>query len=182
MILPIRLFGDPILRAPAQEVAGVDEQVQDLIDNMVDTVRAAAGIGLAAPQVGRRERLFIVDLGAVHEDRGTEPMVFINPHIHWESPEDEEFEEGCLSIPDVREMIVRPAHVHLSYRDRAFVRQEMEAGDLLARVIQHEYDHLDGVLLIDLISPFRRSLLRRRLREIARGEVEPEYAVTSALR
>ena len=182
MILPIRLFGDPILRAPAQEVAGVDEQVQDLIDNMVDTVRAAAGIGLAAPQVGRRERLFVVDLGAVHEDWGTEPMVLINPHIHWESPEDVEFEEGCLSIPDVREMIVRPAHVRLSYRDRAFVRQEMEAGDLLARVIQHEYDHLDGVLFIDLISPFRRSLLRRRLREIARGEVEPEYAVTSALR
>lgn len=182
MILPIRLFGDPILRAPAQEVAGVDEEVRHLVDDMVDTMRAAAGLGLAAPQVGRRERVFVVDLGAVDEDWGPEPMVLINPHILWESLEDAEFEEGCLSIPDVREMVVRPAQVRLSYRDRAFVRHELEAGDLLARVIQHEYDHLDGVLFIDLISPFRRSLLRRRLREIARGEVEAEYAVTSASR
>ncbi len=160
----------------------MSDKVQDLIDNMADTVRAAAGIGLAAPQVGCRERVIIVDLSAVEEDWGTEPMVLINPQIHWESPEDAEFEEGCLSIPEIREMVVRPARIRLSYRDRAFVTREIEAEDLLARVIQHEYDHLEGVLFIDLISPFRRSLLRRRLREISRGEVEAEYAVAAMQR
>ena len=182
MILPIRLYGDPILRARTKEVASDSEELQELVGNMVETVRAASGIGLAAPQVGRSERLFVVDLSAVDDDWDREPMVFINPVLLWESEEEEEFEEGCLSIPDLRELVFRPERVCIAYLDRTFTRCEREMDNLLARVIQHEYDHLDGTLFIDHISPFRRSLLRRRLREIARGAVEAQYAVAPVLR
>ena len=106
-------------------------------------------------------------------------MVFINPEVVWESDEETEFEEGCLSIPELREVVVRPERIRLQYLDRSFAPQEIEVGDLLARVIQHEYDHLEGILFIDRISPFRRRLLRRRLREMARGEVEADYPLYS---
>jgi len=102
-------------------------------------------------------------------------MSFINPEIVWTSEEQCSFEEGCLSIPDVREVVERPVAVRIRYLDRQFRPQELEARGMLARVIQHEYDHLEGVLFIDHISAFRRQLLRRRLREIARGQVSAEY-------
>ncbi len=183
MILPIHVYGDPVLRAETQDVEADSPDLQQLIDDMLETLRGAAGIGLAAPQVGRAERLFLVDLSAMLDDLEEDersalppqPMVFINPEILWESDEETEFEEGCLSIPDLRELVVRPVRIRLRYRNRQFEEQEMEVGSLLARVIQHEYDHLDGILFVDLISSFRRGLLRRRLREMARGNVEAEY-------
>ena len=183
MILPIHVYGDPILRLETEDVEADSEALQQLIEDMYDTMRGAAGIGLAAPQVGRTERLFLVDLSALLSDMTEEerlnlppqPMVFINPEIFWESEEALEFEEGCLSIPDLRENVVRPERIRINYLDRNFEEQEMEVGSLLARVIQHEYDHLDGILFVDHISSFRRSLLKRRLREMARGNVEADY-------
>ena len=181
MILPIRIYGDPALRAKTYEVDADSEDLQQLIDDMHETLRGAEGIGLAAPQVGRTERVFLVDLRAVVDESENslppQPMVFINPSIAWESDDDGEFEEGCLSIPDVREMVIRPDSIQMWYLDRDFEPHHIKVGGLLARVIQHEYDHLEGVLFIDLITPFRRSLIRRRLREMTRGNVEADYLV-----
>lgn len=186
MVLPIYVYGESILREQTEPVEENSEALQQLIDDMIETMRVAAGIGLAAPQVGRRERLFVVDLTPMADEaeEGSEPlppqpMVFINPEVIWESEEECEYEEGCLSIPDIREMVVRPERVRLRYRDRNFELQEIEVRDLLARVIQHEYDHLEGVLFVDRISSFRRRLLRRRLRDMARGEVEADYPLYS---
>ena len=183
MILPIHVYGDPILRIEAEDVEADSEALQQLIDDMIETMHGAAGIGLAAPQVGRTERLFVIDLTAMIEDLEPEarealpeqPMVLINPELVWESDEACEFEEGCLSIPDLREYVRRPECIAVRYLDRNFEEQELEVGSLLARVIQHEYDHLDGVLFIDHISAFRRKLIKRRLREMASGNVEADY-------
>ncbi|BBM69061.1 peptide deformylase [Rhodothermus marinus] len=182
MVLPIHVYGDPILRERAQPVEADSPELQQLLDDMVETMHAASGIGLAAPQVGRRERVFVVDLTPMKDELEAEgetlppmPMFFINPELVWTSEEQCSFEEGCLSIPDVREVVERPAAVRIRYLDRQFRPQELEVRGMLARVIQHEYDHLEGILFIDRISAFRRQLLRRRLREIARGQVSAEY-------
>lgn len=182
MILPVHTYGDAILREETKEVGGDSPELQELINNMMDTMHGAAGIGLAAPQVGRTERLFVVDLGPLVDEEDPEtlewpeqPMVFINPEITEESDDEIEFEEGCLSIPDLREYVARPEAIKVVYLDRTLRRQEIVAGDMLARVIQHEYDHLDGVLFIDRISAFRRRLLRRRLKDMSEGLVEADY-------
>ncbi len=186
MILPIYPYGHPVLRAETEPVEEMTPEIEALISDMIETMHNAAGIGLAAPQVGRTERLFVADLSPMAEDIEDElgelpawaqrPLVFINPRI---VDEDEaslcDYEEGCLSIPDLRELVTRPDGVRLRYRDHAFVEQEIEATGVLARVVQHETDHLDGVLFVDHLSPLRRRLLKRRLREIARGEVEADY-------
>lgn len=182
MVLPIYVYGDPILRERAQPVTANTPALQQLLDDMVETMQAASGIGLAATQVGHRERVFVVDLTPMREELEAEgetlppmPMFFINPEIIWTSETLCRFEEGCLSIPDIREIVERPELVQIRYLDRRFQPQELEARGMLARVIQHEYDHLEGILFIDRISAFRRQLLRRRLREIARGQVAAEY-------
>ena len=108
-------------------------------------------------------------------------MVFVNPEIVWEGEDEVEFEEGCLSIPDVRELVTRPERIRIEYQDRHLEPQSLEVGDLLARVIQHEYDHLDGILFVDHISAFRRRLLRRRLREMAKGDVEADYPLATSV-
>ena len=187
MILPIYVYGAPILREETELVEANSDELQQLIDDMIETMRGAEGIGLAAPQVGRPERLFVVDLTPMQEEAEEEgielppqPMVFINPEIIWESEEDAEFEEGCLSIPDLREQIVRPESVRIAYLDRDFAPQEIEVGALLSRVVQHEFDHLEGILFIDRISAFKRRLLGRRLREMARGNVEADYPLSTS--
>ncbi len=187
MVLPIYIYGDPILRTATTPVEENSEALQALIDDMVETLHTASGIGLAAPQVGRNERLFIVDLTPMREELEEEglvlppqPMAFINPEILWESDETSVFEEGCLSMPDLREEVVRPERVRLRYLDRDFAPQELEVDEMMARVIQHEYDHLEGILFIDHLSPFRRRLLKRRLREMTLGNVEAEYPVVTA--
>lgn len=185
MILPIRVYGDPMLRVETEDLTSDSEDLQQLIDDMIETMRAAEGVGLAAPQVGRSERVFVADVTPMYEglegDRGEweqlppQPLVCINPEIVWESEVECEFEEGCLSIPDIREIVVRPERIRLTYLDRSFERQDVEAGEMLARVIQHEIDHLNGVLFVDHISAFRRRLLRRKLRDMAKGEVDADY-------
>ncbi len=187
MILPIYVFGHDALRRDTEPVTENTEAVQTLIDDMVETMRAANGLGLAAPQVGRTERIFVVDLlpiaGELQQD-GIEipeqPMVFINPEITWESDSTGKFEEGCLSIPDVREPVRRPERVQVEYLDRNFEEQSYEMSDMLARVVQHEYDHLEGVLFTDHLSAFRRRLLRRTLRQMAEGDISAEYPLRTS--
>ncbi|GAB5519657.1 MAG: peptide deformylase [Rhodothermales bacterium] len=182
MVLPIHVFGSPVLREPTETIESDSPELQQFIDDMIETMHGATGIGLAAPQVGEAKRLFIIDLTPFEKDYAEEgielppmPMVFINPEIVEESEEETEFEEGCLSIPDLRERVWRPEAVRLTYQDRHLAPHEIEVDGMMARVIQHEYDHLEGVLFTDLISPLRRRLLRRRLRGISEGDVEADY-------
>jgi peptide deformylase len=153
---------------------------------MIETMRNAAGIGLAAPQVGRDDRLFVVDvtpMATEMEEDGEpvppQPMVFINPEIVAESDETTDMEEGCLSIPEVREAVTRPERIRVRYRDRDYEEQTLETGSVLARVVQHEYDHLEGVLFTDYLSSFRKRLLRRSLREMKEGDVEADYPLVA---
>lgn len=178
MILPIYVYGARNLEEETIPVEANSPELQQLIDDMFETMAGAAGIGLAAPQVGRSERLFVIDLSPMADDKAGDevgPMVFINPEIIDESELEEEFEEGCLSIPDIREYVSRPASITVKYLDRDFNEHVIDADGMLARVIQHEYDHLLGVLFVDYLSPFRRRLLRRRLRDMADGRVEADY-------
>lgn len=187
MILPIRLFGDPVLRERALDVEENTPDLQTLIDDMIETMHAAPGIGLAATQVGRRERVFVADLSRRHDDDDDaedsaeevvqEPLVFINPEIIDESDVEVEYDEGCLSIPDVHETVARPEAIRIRYLDRNFEPREDDVDGLLARVIQHEYDHLEGVMFIDRVGPLKRRLLRKRLREISRGNIPADYPV-----
>lgn len=185
MVLPILTYGNPTLREETAEVTEDSEEFQRLIDDMIETMHGANGIGLAGPQVGRHERLFVVDVSAmaetIEEELGklpewaTGPQVFINPELADVEASDVVMEEGCLSIPEVQEDITRPDTVRVTFLDRSFEEREIVAEGILARVIQHEFDHLNGVLFIDRLSPLRRRMLRRRLQRMAAGEVEADY-------
>ncbi len=182
MILPIHTFGSGILREETIPVEEITPELTQLIADMIETMHHADGIGLAAPQVGRRERLFVVDLSGIFErdeiDPATmpdQPMVFINPEITWESEDEDDFEEGCLSIPDLRDTVYRPEAVGLVYQDAELKSHELDLDGMLARVVQHEYDHLEGILFVDHLSTFRRRMLKRRLARMADGEVEADY-------
>lgn len=186
MVLPIHLYGHDALREEAEPVEENTEALQDLIDDMIETMHNAAGIGLAAPQVGRTERLFVVDVTPMAdqmEEEGepvpSQPMVFINPEIEEESTGTVDMEEGCLSIPEVREFVTRPERIQVRYRDRNFDEQVLDAGSVLARVVQHENDHLDGVLFTDYLSSFRKKLLSRSLRKMTKGDVEADYPLVA---
>ena len=189
MILPIYTYGQPILREETKPVEENSAELQQLIDDMIETMDNAQGIGLAAPQVGRRERLFVVDLSPSAEEIAEAhdgvlpwwaegPMALINPEVvAADEASGIEFEEGCLSIPDVREYVVRPDRLRVRFLDRPFEMHEFDADDMLARVFQHELDHLDGVLFVDYLSPLRRRMLKRRLREMTHGHIEADYPV-----
>ena len=186
MVLPIYVYGHDALRQETEPVEENTDDLQSLIDDMIETMRNAAGIGLAAPQVGRTERLFVVDLTPMADEMAEaeeplppQPMVLINPEIVEESDETVDLEEGCLSIPEVREAVTRPERVRMRYLDRTFEEQEIEAGHMLARVLQHERDHLDGILFTDYLSSFRKRLLQRPLREMVNGEVEADYPLVT---
>jgi peptide deformylase len=157
-------YGHPILRMKAQPVKKIDGAIQQLVDDMIDTMYAADGIGLAAPQVGKSISVCIVNMGLMVE--GEAPKAFINPEIL-----DEQgvftMEEGCLSIPEIRDEVTRAENIRVRYRDIDGVEHEEEVGEMLARVLQHEIDHLNGVLFIDRLTPIRRKLLAKRLKAIA---------------
>jgi peptide deformylase len=191
MVLPIYTYGQSVLRQRAEPVSPDEPGLQELIDDMFETMRVAHGVGLAAPQVGRSIRLFVVDLrpsaADIAEENGgevpwwaLEPMAFINPEIADPSGPNVMIEEGCLSIPDLREDVVRPDVLTVRFADRDFEPQEIHAHGLLARVVQHELDHLDGVLFVDRVSPLRKRLLQRRLRRMAEGDVEADYPIVPA--
>lgn len=189
MILPIYTYGQPILRETTIPVEEDSPELQRLIDDMIETVGHATGVGLAAPQVGRTERLFVMDLtgaaeGLAEANEGDvpfyaqEPIALINPEI-LEADESSamEFEEGCLSIPGITEWVTRPDRVRIRFLDRQFTKHELDAHDIIARVFQHELDHLNGVLFLDHLSPLKKRMLKRRLTEMAKGFIEAEYPV-----
>jgi len=157
----IKILGDPVLREPADEVGEVDEEVQTLLKDMLETMYRAGGIGLAAPQVGVSRRVIVVDLGEGSEE-GVGPVALVNPRVVQSSKKTDRAPEGCLSIPGMEEIVERPADVTVEGLDPEGDPVVMEVSGLLSRAIQHEIDHLDGVLFIDRISPLKRRLLMKK--------------------
>jgi peptide deformylase len=177
-LLPITLIGDKILRRKAKKVAEVDVEIVELIKNMFQTMRNANGIGLAANQVGADKSIIVCDLSVVEDYKNFKPMVLINPKMIFKSEEKIIMEEGCLSIPDIRCEIERPKEVVISFRDTEMIEHEIEASALLARVLQHEYDHLNGVLFTDLIDQDLKKKLKKPLNLIKNRQLEVDYPVT----
>jgi peptide deformylase len=170
---PILIIPDSRLRAVAEPVAAVDDAVRALADDMLETMYKAPGIGLAAPQIGVLQRVIVLDVSKRKgEEASPEPMVFINPVITWSSEERSVYEEGCLSIPDYFEEVERPAVIHVSYLDRDGKPRSIEAEGILATCLQHEIDHLDGVLFVDHISRLKRSRILKKFEKAARGEAD----------
>lgn len=178
MKLPIVAYGDPVLKRKAEEIDENYPELDKLIADMFDTMYAARGVGLAAPQVGLSIRLFVVDARPFAEDEeGLEDFkkVFINPIILEERGESWAFNEGCLSIPEIREDISRQETIRINYLDENWVEHEEEYSGLAARVIQHEYDHIEGKLFTDKLSPLRRAMLKSKLDSIAKGQIQVDY-------
>lgn len=178
-VLPIVTYNDPILKESTKPISENSDELQKLIDDMFDTMYEASGVGLAAPQIGKSIQLFVMDADAITEEIDDEedvgPIVFINPEIVGKDDETVKMEEGCLSIPEVRDEVSRPKSITVSYKDRDFQDQRMKASGWLARVIQHEYDHLQGVLFLDYLSAFKRRLHKSSLQKIEQGKLETDY-------
>lgn len=162
----IVIYGDPVLREVAEPVDEVDQATKDLVLDMIDTLKKANGLGLAAPQVGVSKRIFIVDVSAVELDASV--AIFINPEI-LDTSGMTELEEGCLSFPDIYQKIVRPSDVKVRATDLDGNRFELSAAGMMARTILHEYDHLEGKLFIDMISPMAKALLKGKLKKLAKA-------------
>ena len=158
---PILIAPDPRLNQKAKPVAQVDARVRKLMDDMLETMYIAPGIGLAAPQVGALERVIVLDLA--HEGEPPQPLRMANPELLWVSDDDAVYNEGCLSVPEHYADVVRPAKVTVRYLDRDGAPRDMACEGLLATCVQHEIDHLDGVLFIDKISSLKRSMILRKL-------------------
>ena len=181
MIYPIVAYGHPVLRKVAEEINEGDIDIKELIDNMFETMYNAHGVGLAAPQIGKSIRVFIVDGSPMSDDK--EDMedfkkVFINPIIIKEEGKKWAFEEGCLSIPDIRGSVDRQEKVIINYLDENWVEHEDEFTGLKARIIQHEYDHIEGVLFLDYLSAMKKRLLKAKLTKISKGTINADYRMT----
>lgn len=174
MLKTIYTYGSPVLREKAVPVTSVTPEIKQLVSDMFETMYAAEGIGLAAPQVGVSIRLFIIDLHPMDEKEGR--RVFLNPELLEFSEEKDICDEGCLSIPTVREDVVRPTAVRIKYQTLEGENRIEWIDTFLARVIQHEFDHLDGVLFTDHLSALKRSLLKKTLKKIADGEIQVEMS------
>ena len=159
--LPIVLAPDPVLKAKAKPIAAVDDSIRRLMDDMLETMYAAPGIGLAANQVGVLKRVLVLDVA--REDDPPQPMGMANPEVIWASEEMSVYNEGCLSLPEHYADITRPKEVRVRYLDRDGKRQEIAADGLLATCIQHEIDHLDGVLFVDHLSALKRNMILKKL-------------------
>ena len=168
--LPILTAPDPRLKAKAKPVERVDDGVRQLMDDMLETMYVAPGIGLAAPQVGVSKRVIVLDLAKENEPRA--PLKLANPEIVWVSDEDAVFEEGCLSVPEHYAEVARPAAVRIRYLDYENETREMEASGLLATCLQHEIDHLDGVLFIDRLTALKRNIILRKLLKAKKAAVK----------
>jgi peptide deformylase len=177
-VLPVYIYDDPVLRKKAKAIRGADENITTLARDMFETMHKAGGVGLAANQVGSLHRIIVVDISVMEETKEVAPIALLNPEV---VQEDGLWliEEGCLSIPGIREEVERAEKIRVRYRDLEFKDQLLEADGLMARVILHEIDHLNGVLFIDHIGAVRRKLLRGRLNKLRRGEVEVDYPIVS---
>lgn len=177
-ILPIVTYDDELLREEAEEITENSDSLQKLIGDMFETMYNSSGVGLAAPQIGRLLRFFVMDADAITEELEEPdigPMVFINPEIISTGGEKVKMEEGCLSIPEVRDEVKRPEKITVKYLDSNFNEHEDSFDGWLSRIIQHETDHLDGVLFLDYLSAFKRTMHRSALKKIDSGEMETDY-------
>ena len=186
MILPIVAYGDPILKKECEEIDENYPNLKQLISDMFETMYKAKGVGLAAPQIGKNIRLFIVDGSPFAEDEEDEEdpraegienfkKVFINPIIEEEDGREWPFQEGCLSIPKIRENVSRKPDITVSFYDENWELKEESYSGYAARIFQHEYDHIEGILFTDYLSPLKRKLIQKKLNNITNGEIEIDY-------
>ena len=178
MILPIYLYGNPVLRKTAVEVDLNDPELKTFVENLYDTMYHAEGVGLAAPQVGRSVRVFVVDSAPykeIYPDHKPFKGAFINPTITDRFGTDFAFSEGCLSLPRINEEVVRKSDIHITYYDENGEYHDCDINGVLARIIQHEYDHLEGKVFTDNLSQIKKMVLKRQLSDIASGKVHPAY-------
>ncbi len=183
MILPIVAYGDPVLKKVAEDIDSDYPGLQQLIADMFDTMYASKGVGLAAPQVGKSIRLFILDATPFEDDYPElkdYKKIIINPRIIEEEGTKWEFNEGCLSIPGIREDVERKPELVLEYEDENFELHEEKFDGIIARVVQHEYDHLEGILFTDRLSPLKKRLLKGKLNDISKGIVDVNYKMKFA--
>ena len=185
MILPIVAYGDPVLRKMGKEIDKEYPELDTLIANMKETMYNAHGVGLAAPQVGKAIRLFMVDTSPFAEDEELEEEerkvladfkhVFINPKIIEEKGDEWPFNEGCLSIPDIREDVFRQEEITIEYQDENFEKHTQTLNGLAARDFQHEYDHIEGILFTDKLSSLKKRLVKKKLENISKGKIKADY-------
>jgi peptide deformylase len=180
-VLPIHVYGSGVLRKKTKPVGVVDNSVIELIHDMFDTLKRADGVGLAANQVGSSLSLAVIDLSGAEDYEGTKPIVMLNPEILRSSGESVSA-EGCLSIPGVRAEVSRAETVTVRYQDTDFIEHELSCTSLAARAVQHEIDHLNGILFVDRLDAEQSKVLRVMLEEISSGEIEAKYPVTQATR
>ena len=185
MILPIVAYGDPVLRKVGKEIDTNYPDLETLISNMKETMYNASGVGLAAPQIGKAIRIFIIDASPFAEDEGLPEKdretlknfnrVFINAKIIEEEGDEWVFNEGCLSIPDVREDVFRKPKITIEYQDEDFKMHTEILDGLAARVFQHEYDHIEGVLFTDKLSTLKKRIIKKKLENISKGKIDADY-------
>jgi len=182
MILPIFSYGNPILKQKCVDIDSSYPNLNELINDMWETMYNAEGVGLAAPQIGKQIRLFIIDASPFFDEKDTTEYelknfkrVFINPTVTFLNDEKCSFNEGCLSIPDIREDIERFDSIRIEFFDEEFNLFSLDFNGILSRVILHEYDHIQGVLFTDKISNFKRRLIQKKLNKISRGEIDVNY-------
>ncbi|NND63732.1 MAG: peptide deformylase [Flavobacteriaceae bacterium] len=185
MIYPIVAYGDPVLRKKTKEIDPDYPNFDQVLENMFETMYAARGIGLAAPQIGLPIRLFLVDASTFEDDEelsdeerkflSTYKRVFINAQIIEETGDEWAYNEGCLSIPDVREDVFRQDTITIEYLDENFKKQKETVDGIAARIIQHEYDHIEGILFTDKLSPLKKRLIKGKLANISKGKIKVDY-------
>ena len=179
MVLPIYIYGQPVLRKVAEDITPDYPELQQLISDMWETLAESEGIGLAAPQIGRAIRLSVIDLNVLSDDMPEYKdfrRVYINPHIvERDDTKTDSSEEGCLSLPAIHEKVVRPTRIHVQWQDEQFQQHDEWVEGYLARVMQHEFDHLDGHMFIDRISPLRRQLIKSKLKALTLGRYRCGY-------
>lgn len=184
MILPIYTYGQPVLRKVAADISEDYEGLQELIQDMFETLADSEGVGLAAPQIGRDIRIVVIDLDILSDELPEYKdfrKVFINPHIlETDNADAETMEEGCLSLPGIHEKVTRPKRIRVQYLDKIFGKHDEWVDGYLARVMQHEFDHLEGKMFIDRISPLRKQLIKGKLKAIQQGRFHCNYRVKVA--
>lgn len=178
MIYPVTVYGDPMLRKKAEPISKEFPNLKEFVQNMFDTMYNSDGVGLAAPQVGYAIRLFVID--STTDDEEELPGIkkaFINPEILEKTGDEWVMNEGCLSLPEIREDIARPETVKIKYHDEDFNEYIEEFSGFTSRVIQHEYDHLEGIMFVDYLNPLKKRILKGKLSAISKGKVIPKYRI-----
>jgi len=177
-LIPITVYGDKILWKKTSKVTHVDDNIIGIIADMFDTMRNANGVGLAANQVGLNKQIFVVDISPVEGYEKYKPIAMINPRIVSKSDETISIEEGCLSIPDLRAEVIRPRSIFVSFCDVNMKEHTIEADELFSRVIQHEYDHLQGILFIDYLDDELKKRYKKHLEKIKKRKIDIDYPVS----